>query len=258
MKPIKIAFFDIDGTLLEYGKHTISKKVTETLNLLKENGIILCVATGRPFKSVPQFADITFDAFLTFNSSYCCSRQDVIYKNPIPKEDVEKIIENAKKINRPVSIASENEIGANGKDKDLIDYYAISNQEVVVLEDFDALKQDDIYQIMMGCYEEEYEQVLDGVKGAKITAWWPRAVDIIPSNGGKGIGVEKILEYYHFTKEEAIAFGDGTNDIEMLQAVGLGVAMGNATDNVKEIADDVCESVSEDGVYQYCKKIHLI
>lgn len=258
MKSIKIAFFDIDGTLLEYGKHELSERVVETLNLLKEKGIILCIATGRPLKSVPQFENITFDAFLTFNSSYCCSRQDVIYKNPIPKEDVDKIIENAKKINRPVSIASEYRMGANGKDKDLIDYYAISNQEVVVLDDFDTLKKDDIYQIMMGCYEEEYAKVLDGVKGAKITAWWPRAVDIIPANGGKGIGVEKILEYYHLTKEEAIAFGDGMNDVEMLQAVGLGVAMGNATDNVKEIADDVCESVSEDGIYWYCKKLNLI
>lgn len=258
MKPIKIAFFDIDGTLIDFGKHTMSEKVTEALKQLKENGIILCIATGRPLKSIPEFEDIEFDAFLAFNSSYCCNQQEVIYKQPIPKEDVCRIIENAKRINRPVSIASAFRMGANGKDLDLVDYYALSGQQVEVIEDFDDLKKEDIYQIMMGCYEEEYDKVLEGVNGAKITAWWPRAVDIIPSDGGKGIGVEKILEYYHLSKEEAIAFGDGANDIEMLQAVGLGVAMENAKDEVKEIADDICESVSKDGVYWYCKKIRLI
>ena len=56
-----------------------------------------------------------------------------------------------------------------------------------------------------------------------------------PANGNKGVGVRKILDYYHLDKENAIAFGDGTNDIEMLEAVGTGVAMGNATDDVKQL-----------------------
>ena len=55
-----------------------------------------------------------------------------------------------------------------------------------------------------------------------------------------------------FSEEEAIAFGDGQNDIEMLEAVGTGVARGNAKDEVKEKADVVCKSVEEDGVYYYC------
>ncbi|TCL53904.1 hypothetical protein EDD76_12425 [Kineothrix alysoides] len=258
MENIKIAFFDIDGTLIDINKKKMTKRIEETLIRLKQNKIIICIATGRPLKSVPHFPNIEFDAFLTFNASYCCTKNEIIYKNPIPPSDVQTIIENAKKIHRPVSIASAIRMGANGKDQDLIDYFAISDQLVEVVEDFDDLKKDDIYQIMMGCYKEEYGQVLNDVEGAKITAWWPRAVDIIPANGGKGLGVEKILNYYNLKKEEAIAFGDGTNDIEMLQAVGTGVAMGNATNDVKDIADDTCESVAEDGIYFYCKKYHLI
>ncbi len=258
MENIKIVFFDIDGTLIDINKKEMTKRIEETLIRLKQNKIIICIATGRPLKSVPHFPNVEFDAFLTFNASYCCTKNEIIYKNPIAPFDVQKIIENAKKIHRPVSIASATRIGANGKDQDLIDYFAISNQLVEVVEDFDDLRKEEIYQIMMGCYKEEYDQVLNDVEGAKITAWWPRAVDIIPSNGGKGSGVEKVLEYYHLKKEEAIAFGDGTNDIEMLQAVGTGVAMGNATNDVKDIADDICKSVEEDGIYFYCKKYHLI
>ena len=60
------------------------------------------------------------------------------------------------------------------------------------------------------------------------------------------------------TKDEAIAFGDGHNDIEMLEAVGMGVAMGNAKDEVKAKADFVCKSVEDDGIYHYCVENKLI
>lgn len=77
-------------------------------------------------------------------------------------------------------------------------------------------------------------------------------MDIIPSDGGKGVGIGKILRFYHLDRSQALAFGDGDNDVEMLQAVGRGIAMGNASQRLKAIADDVCGNVAEDGVYHYC------
>ncbi|WP_418290552.1 HAD family hydrolase, partial [Massilicoli timonensis] len=59
-------------------------------------------------------------------------------------------------------------------------------------------------------------------------------------------------------KKEALAFGDGENDIEMLEAVGTGVAMGNAKDNVKAKANAICKSAEEDGIYYYCVENNLI
>lgn len=67
-----------------------------------------------------------------------------------------------------------------------------------------------------------------------------------------------VLRHYDFSKAEAIAFGDGHNDIEMLEAVGMGVAMGNAKDEVKAKADFVCKSVEDDGIYHYCIENKLI
>lgn len=149
-------------------------------------------------------------------------------------------------------------MGCNGYDKDLDDYFTISKQRITIIEDFDAFSKEKIYQLMVGCRESEYDSLMKEAPGAAFTAWWDRAVDIIPAGGGKGLGIEKVLSYYGLTKEEAIAFGDGTNDIEMLQAVGTGIAMGNVTENVKDIADAVCKSVSEDGIYHYCLDHKLI
>ena len=67
-----------------------------------------------------------------------------------------------------------------------------------------------------------------------------------------------VLQHFGFTKEEAIAFGDGFNDIEMLEAVGTGVAMGNAKDEIKAHANCTCRSVEEDGVYDFCLEHGLI
>lgn len=258
MNDIKIAFFDIDGTLIDMKKKMISEKMIETLIRLKQKNVMICIATGRSPIALPNFQSVEFDAFLTFNGAYCFDKQQRIFCNSIPKKDVQRIIKNASAIHRPVSIATFDRLVANGKDQDLIDYFAFSKLKIDEAEDFWAVANEDIYQIMVGCREKEYHQIMENVENAKITAWWDRAVDIIPANGGKGVGVKKILEYYHLKKEDAIAFGDGDNDIEMLQAVGLGIAMENASDKLKQTADEICGHVAGDGIYYYCANRGLI
>lgn len=262
MNDIKIIFFDIDGTLIDMKKKQISKKVLETLVKLKNNGIKICIATGRSPMQVPHFPDVEFDAFLTYNGSYCFNKYQDIFSNPLKKEDVYIIINNAKEIGRPLSLATKNRLAANGSDKDLDEYYGFSGNKVKVADDFDTVvNTEEIYQIMLGCYKNEYDLIMKDVKDvkdAKIAAWWDRAIDIIPLSGGKGVAINKILDYYQLTKEEAMAFGDGNNDIEMLEAVGRGVAMKNASLELKSIADDICDDVANDGIYSYCKAIGLI
>lgn len=258
MNKIKIAFFDIDGTLIDMDKKVISEKMVHTLMKLRQNKILICVATGRSPITLPDFHGAAFDAFLTFNGSYCFDQKQAIWRNPIPKKDVGTIIRNAAGIRRPVAIASSGRLAANGTDRDLSDYFAIAKLKLEVADDFSDVLKEDIYQIMMGGYEEEYPQIMADVENAKITAWWNRAVDIIPANSGKGAGIERIFAHYHLKKEDAIAFGDGNNDIEMLQSVGRGIAMENASGQLKRLADEVCGSVAEDGIYHYCMEHGLI
>lgn len=252
----KIAFFDIDGTLVDMKRKQISEKTVEALARLSQKGILLCVATGRSPLMLPSFPGIHFDAFLTFNGSYCFHRDGVIYENPIPTADVQQMIVNAAHMKRPLLLATENRLAANGMAEDLTAYLAVANAKPELADDFAQLAQGKVYQMMMGCKKSEYETAMTQIKGARITAWCDWAVDIIPANGGKGNGIRKILEYYHLRKEDAIAFGDGDNDIEMLQAVGTGVAMENASPGLKAVADDFCPHVEQDGVFAYCKR-HL-
>ena len=83
----KIIFFDIDGTLVPL-KEGIRPRTVEALQKLRQNGIKLCIATGRAPMEVPKFEGVTFDAFLTYNGSYCFTPERDVFKNLIIRHEV--------------------------------------------------------------------------------------------------------------------------------------------------------------------------
>lgn len=256
MRP-KIIFFDIDGTLVPLKEH-IRPRTVEALQKLRQNGIRLCIATGRAPMEVPHFEGVTFDAFLTYNGSYCYTPEQDIFKNLIPNTEIATLIRNAAALGRPIALATKDRLAANGSEKDLVDYFAIAGVPLKVAEDFEEVANGEVFQALMGGRKEEYPAILKDVTHAKIAAWWDRAMDIIPANGGKGVAVEKMLAFYGIDKADSMAFGDGNNDIEMFQAVGTGVAMANASQQLKAVAADHCRDVKEDGIYWYCVEHGLI
>lgn len=257
MKDIKIVFFDVDGTLVHMGAKDLSPKTVEALTRLRERGIKLCIATGRSPSALPKLA-VEFDAFLTFNGSLCYTKDETIYNHPIAIKAVLQLVSNAQKIGRPVCVAGRKRLAANGWDQDLSDYYDLAGLVLTVSEDFEEACREDIYQVMLGARESDEYSVADGVEGVQAVFSWDRAVDVIPSNSGKGTGIRKILEYFGFSPSQALAFGDSNNDMQMLQAVGTGVAMGNACDRLKAVADEICGTAAEDGIYHYCLEQGLI
>ena len=88
--------------------------------------------------------------------------------------------------------------------------------------------------------------------------WHPIFFDVNIKDIGKHIGIDKIIEHYGIKLEETIAFGDGENDISMIKHAHIGVAMGNANKEVKEIADYITDDVDNEGVYKALKHFNLI
>ena len=109
------------------------------------------------------------------------------------------------------------------------------------------------------CMEfNRYGEYREDIQSAEEAVKYYQSIPSERLNAGKGIGIEKVLKYYGIEKSQSMAFGDGNNDIEMLKAVGNGIAMGNASDDLKAVADEICGDVSEDGIYQYCLENELI
>ena len=258
MSHIRIIFFDIDGTLVDPGTGRIPDSTIEALGRLHQNGILLCIATGRPVASLPDLTGLHFDAFCTFNGSLCYTPEDIIHSHPLPKEDVQQVLQNATAIGRPVTVAVRDRLAANGWDEDLAEYYQLAGLTLTVADDFESECQQDVYQIMLGCREPDHPSIIRNTVGSDITFSWDRAADVIPAGSGKAQAIRKILDHYQLDASQAMAFGDGYNDLEMLQTVGLGVAMGNADKRLKAVANDICRPVSEDGIYHYCIQQNLI
>lgn len=258
MADVKIIFYDIDGTLVDPATRCISDATVQTIEKLRKRGILQCIVTGRPRASLPDFGSLRFDAMATFNGSFCYTDKDVIYSNPIDPADVKILLQNAAKLGRPVSVAVKDRLAANGWDQDLSDYYLLSKLTLTVAEDFEDACKESIYQIMLGCREADHPAIIRGTSNVQLAISWDRAVDVIPKSGGKGVAIRRILDYFGLDPSEALAFGDGQNDMEALQAVGTGVAMGNAAPELKAVADEICDPVSQDGIYRYCLARGLI
>ena len=148
---------------------------------------------------------MTFDALITFNGSYCYDRTQTIFSQPIPPQDVRRLLANAAALGRPVCAATKDRLAANGRDADLVDYFAIAGLEVPVAQDFETVCGSGDLQFMLGSRREEYPR--DGRRGGDRPSW-DRAVDVIPAAGGKG-RAEKDAGTFSWRPAQAMAFGDG-------------------------------------------------
>ncbi len=116
---------------------------------------------------------------------------------------------------RPVALANTTRLAANGSEPDLEEYFAIGGVELKIAEDFEEMAKGEIFQVLMVA-GRGVPSYFEGCTPCKDRGVWNRAVDIIPASGGKGIAVEKVLEFYGISKADSMAFGDGNNDLRCL------------------------------------------
>ena len=114
---------------------SLSDKTEKALTKLRQNNVLLCMATGRSYPTIPHFQGIDFDVLLTFNGSYVKSGEKIIFKNPLHNEDKNQIIQNLKNMKRAIAISNENFIVTNGTDEDLAQYFAIGNETMIISDD---------------------------------------------------------------------------------------------------------------------------
>lgn len=249
---IKAVFFDIDGTLVSFQTHQIPQSTIDSINQLKAQGIKVFIATGRRLGSINNIGALTFDGYITLNGGYCTiGKEKVIYTHSIPQEDIIALSHYQETVEDfPCAVVQEEEIYMNYKNAAVDQIFTLLNFPAPPLRPLREIVYNKTYQLIAFFTEEQEEHILSVLPHCESTRWNPLFSDVVPKGSNKGVGIDKILAHYDFTLEEAMAFGDGGNDIEMLRHVGLGVAMGNAAEDVKEAADYVTSSVDDDGIHK--------
>ncbi|MBT2683558.1 Cof-type HAD-IIB family hydrolase [Bacillus sp. ISL-37] len=254
----KIVFFDIDGTLLDHDKN-LPASAKEAIETLKENGVFVAIATGRaPFMFESLRKELEIDSFVSFNGQYVVFEGEPIYQNPLNNKKIEEIYQEASGKGHPVVFMNHKTMKSSVKHHNYIET-SLGGLKFTHPEHDDRFYVDrELYQTLLFCEEGQEEYYRETYPEFTFIRWHPFSVDILPAGGSKAEGIKKMVERLGFKPEDVYAFGDGLNDLEMLKAVGTGVAMGNAVPELKELANKVTRDVDDDGIWHGLKELKLI
>lgn len=259
----KLIAMDMDGTLLNSQKE-VSQRSKEYLKKASDMGLKLVVCTGRIFTSAKTFARIigTKAPIVASNGAYIREKDvdRVIFEKHLKTEDLGKIINITKKYGLFPQLFTFDTIFSEKLIHSSLNYklWNEKNQEdervnIVITEDlFSVVKNTKILKVVV--YDDNIlrlnhirEEIKKETK-VSIFSSIINNIEIMADGVSKGNAVKFIAEYFKIKPEEVICIGDNENDISMIKYAGLGVAMGNAEEKVKEIANYITDTNDNDGV----------
>lgn len=259
---IKAVFFDVDGTLVSFKTHKVAQSTLDAIKQMQNKGIKVFVATGRHPSILylgNNVKEIDFDGFVTLNGQYCFTdKKEVIYERYICKEDIKSIVDFINKNNITCGFVEDKEMYVNQVTDSVGNVLNSVNLPIPPATDISRAIDGNVFQLNPYIPVDFQEEFMKVMPNCESTRWSPLFIDVIPAGGGKHVAIEKIMEYYGYKKEEIMAFGDGGNDRTMIITAGIGVAMGNANEEVKEVADYITASVDDDGVVKALKHFGII
>ncbi|MGP4106652.1 Cof-type HAD-IIB family hydrolase [Virgibacillus sp. L01] len=252
---------DLDGTLLSDDKE-ISTRNQQTLQQAKNDGHIIVIATGRPHRaSINYYHALGMDTpMVNFNGALIHHPTDHKWDalhSPMPIRTAHKIIDACHDLNVNNLLAEVMDtVYLDQYDEKIIDIFQTTQQDPPftigsikneLKEDPTSLlihpKEEHIHELRS--HLDDYHAEL--IEHRKWGAPW-NIIEIVRKGMNKAVGLQKIAHYYHIPQEQIIAFGDEDNDLEMLDYAGIGVAMGNAIDELKSIAGHVTATNEQDGI----------
>ena len=272
MSSKKLVFLDIDGTLLASGR-SVSGKVAQALRQAYDNGHYLCICTGRAYSEVPEEMK-RFDGVISAAGACVIWKNNVLLAEYFTEEEMEYvtglleeagatfIMEGFEKLYMKKDIRERflRKLDcADEQERWLLSFFyktipCVSRQEMKKVHkcSYFYAEKDSFW------FRESLKAYKMGVTAFSQAETRGNSGEITKLAFTKGTAVCYLSEHLGIPVEDTIAIGDSENDLEMLRAAGTGIAMGNAADAVKEAADDVTKSVTEDGVYHAFLKYGLI
>lgn len=257
---IKAVFFDIDGTLVSFKTHRMSDGVKAALHALQAKGIKLFVASGRSPLTMDNLDGYPFDGCIAMNGALTILGGEVIDSHPLPLEDSMRFLDLVERLHVPSWVFAGDLAGINFTNAETEE---VSRQINFYPERFVDLRQvaleHVVYEYTVYLRKEQEDRFLRPLlQNADFPRWHPYFCDVVSKGLSKSRAASLVLDRLGMTREEAMAFGDGGNDIPMLEYAGTGVAMGNASGEVKAAADHVTLSVDEDGVVEALRHFGLL
>ena len=256
----KLIALDMDGTLLRKDK-TISERTKKAIKDAKEKGVTVVLATGRPIDGVTRYLEELDmygenDYVLSYNGGLVLKTRsrEVICKIGLNGEDLHYIYELSKKLGVNIHAFSEEKGLITPKNSKYTEVEATINNININIEDFSKIENDhSIIKIMMVDEEEILQKAVDNLpkevyEKYTVVRSTPYFLEFLNKEVNKGVGVEMLAKHMGITLDQVITMGDAGNDLHMIECAGMGVAMGNAFEEVKEAANYITDTNENDGV----------
>lgn len=257
----KLIFLDLDGTIIDHSIHAIPKSAVQAINKARANGHEVVLATGRPPSLTGLLLkEIHFDAFVGANGRYVSYEGEVLRKKVIPRKTLDAFLEDMDAHDIDVAfLGTKDYFIRKERPNELVhsfsEHYHIPYPKLIT--DPDALN-DVLQMVMFFNHEGSLESFNRKYPELDFNISSPYTADVNTKDGLKEIGIKVFTDYLDIPIEDTIAIGDGHNDISMIQLAGTGVAMGNACEPLKNAADIVTDTVSNDGLYKAFETLKLI
>ena len=262
MQPSYALFYDIDGTLVSFESHQIPPSTIMALTQAKANGHKVFIATGRPPIIITNLGAIEhlIDGYVTTNGALCFVGDEVVSCKHIPADEARLVVEDSIEKNYGVIVIGEKDVAVLDPkgDVDMIFRQHLAVENLNLAKPVEYVLQQRIMQLTP-FFDKEYEvELMQRLPGCTSGRWHPAFTDITALGADKGEGVLAMARHLGFDPKYTMAFGDGGNDTSMIRTAGIGVAMGNAIDDLKKEADFVTTSVDEDGILNALRHYGLI
>lgn len=270
MNKYKVIVMDIDGTLTNDNK-VISEKTKATLMKAQEKGITLVLASGRPTNGLVYLAkELEMDKhnglLISFNGSKIidCETEEVLFNEPLKIKDGKDILEHMKNFDvipmiykndyMYVNDVYNNLINVDGVTKNIIEYEARNcRYKICEIDDLADFANYPMSKVLVAgnpeYLEKHYNKMMEPFKDTLNCVFTsPFYFEYTAQGIDKAKALDAVLSKLGHTKDEVIAFGDGHNDKTMIEYAGLGVAMDNAVQDLKDVANYITLSNNDDGI----------
>ena len=259
---IKAAFFDIDGTLVSLKKKVYPPSTPIAIAALREKGVKCYVATGRSKFEITEehlLDGIDFDGYLTNNGQDAYDADgNLLHGTPVAPEEAAAILAWVEKAGFACWMVSSSQSRMNFYNERVFEAMDAIHTKPPEIGDLRQMLSAPIYKIVLFLTREEMAEPMRLAPTSRMVQWFPVGHDIISRDGGKDNAMCDIIASQGIEAEECIAFGDSENDLQMLKAAGIGVAMGNGSEEAKKIADYVTNDCDDDGILNALKYFELI
>lgn len=254
-------FFDIDGTLVSFETHRIPESTKTALRKVKSDGAKIIIATGRPLSLVDNLSEISdlIDGYITANGAFSVAGDKTVSIDEISRKEAVEIFDFADKLSLPIVLSgTKNNYLHNPNDLLRNTYGTFIKLDVDHFVEVDTLPDEPFIQMTVFMDEEQQQLIMPSLPGCTAERWHPTFTDVLSVKANKGEGLRKMAEYFDIPLTETYAFGDGGNDVPMMKAAGVGVAMGNAFQVAKDAADWIAPHIDDNGIEAAFKHLGLI